>query len=717
MKDGGMPKKDPWNWAVFALISSMAVTLLIPASVAPISLWSEIGPLQYLRSLVWLAGLTYLPGGLFMRITGLDQRVGWGCAIPLSVCLSFAFNGLFGFFSNYLFGSISTFPVLAIVITSLMFALSTRFKEHPPAPKISPPHCALILAAASSSAISGLVFARHLYLIPGDQWVAITPAVELINGVDVWNFFHRSYYPVFFGFMIAGYSVSMGIPVVNANALFFLLSGLNVLVFYAMAKRVFKMTDSSAVLASLLYSFSAGLGYFIHTFIFPKLSFWTVSNITQDMYFMPFAWGAIDLTYKMISVVQVFSSFAIFIVALGSTRIRQSLSAIFASAVLFLSSFLIHMLPGFLAPVFLLIFLFASPTRKGVFSLFLLAASSAAVFLGIELMTGWLNTSLLVEKIPFFAISTRFALLALGGVAGLTILAVAFSRLRARMSSRVLLPAASAYVKLLFIIMLASAYASGLPYLLGSPSAPEVSVEFTFPLYLYITRYGILGFLALIGAAVVSWKEGWFKIAAAWAGLALLLGSLWWGTRMNAFLHPALSILGAYGVLWLWKRLPERSPARILRLPVRAGVAILVALSFTSTLYLDYHYAVNDPKVPEDLVALLRWLNENTPQDSLVLYPDYSRSRSLDPSNPTVRWQFARGITTISDRDLRAMTNLNETGESIRSFYDSLDPSRQAYVVLMRSYETPAPVEKMISEPLVEFNRFSVHALIPYGGC
>lgn len=703
-------------FAYIAAILAMALTLAIPAFHSSITLWENLSTLQLIRAGIWAAGISILPGRLLMRALRLDSGMPFLVVLPLSINLSFVIAGICSFISVYLLGSIFTFSYLLLSLVAVLLVISIKSSPglmQPLQIRMGKTQLALFIAAAFSSAVSGLVFLRHLYLIPGDEWVALTPAVELISGVDVWVYFERLNYPVFFGFIIAGYSVSMGIPVVNANAMLFPLSALNILTFFAMMKVVFKKPESFSVIASILYAFGGGLGWLLKATVYPQYPFWAISFKTQDIYFMPFAWGSMDFNYKSLAVTMAFASFTLFVLALERESLRSRISALWASSALFLSSFLIHVLPGFLAPIFLIIAFFTASKRRIFESLIFLIAFSAVAFALIDAMAGWINLSLIFAKLPFLSVIPAVYVMAIaGGAAAAAALLVILKRRLKTGELRPSNPAVLWYLKVLIVASIASVYIAGLPYTLRMPIPEDTYVEFRFPWNLYFTRYGIIGLLGFLGAAVSSWRERWFKISVSWCIYAVAIGSVWWGTRLNAYLHPALAILASSGTIWLWNHAPKVvSMGKKAQLPIRAGILVILALSTTSQMYMYYNYATEDPEIPRELVLLLGWVYDATPDDSYVILPEYKDPLVLHVPYPVVlKWQLARGLDTIADRDLVFVSDVNGTDAVIEWLCSNLDPSRPSYLIRIEYFKTPDFVWQVVDPiPVISTGNFSVY--------
>uniref|UniRef100_A0A7C3IXX3 Uncharacterized protein n=1 Tax=Candidatus Methanomethylicus mesodigestus TaxID=1867258 RepID=A0A7C3IXX3_9CREN len=699
-----------WAFADLAILSGMASSLIVPAMPLPIAVWAEIPPALILRAVVWLVGLSILPGFYLMRITSLGRRMPRACMAAISVNLSLTFVGASAIATYYGLGSVSILPYAFIAILLLMAATSRLLarEQRSDGIMLQLPHLALVAGMVVTGLISFMVFLSHLYLVPGDVWVALTPAIEILNGVDVSTVVDRLSYPVVFGFILAGFAVPMGVPIVNANALFFPLAMLNILTFYSLVKLLFKRSDGFAALAALIYAFSGGLGWLLGQLFYRNASIWTLSYITQDIYFMPFAWNAADFTYKMMAVGMVFASLSLFAASIEIEKLGSRLTAIFFASSLFLFGFLSHILPGFLAPIFVIAALFIPPIRRSLSRLTEFILTGVCLFLLVDFVMKGLNIDLLFEKTVFFSgVSNRIVAAMVVGVAALGVGSVLFYIFRKRISASLESFPHSQKIKLIALSCLAIVYLSGIFYVLTQPSPGNTYVDFSFPWYMYVTRYGLVGILALIGTATVSWKEEWFKISVLWAISAIILGSLWWGTRLNAYLHPPLALLAAYGALYLWG-LPARrrlSGAKTKTL-IRGLLILAITLSFSSPLYNDYRYVALEKPIPDDLVALFSWVNENTPQDSKIFIPQYTGD---------LGYQLGRGLTTIADRDLAIISSQNGTAETFFLLMAQQASYQDRYIVLISGYPSPKGLEFAAPEaPIFVAGNFTVYQMIKF---
>lgn len=525
-----------------------------------------------------------------------------------------------------------------------------------------------------------MVFLSHLYLVRGDAWVAATPAVEIVYQRDIMTFFERSAYPSMLGFIVAGFAAATGLPAINANAALFPLAALNALNFFVLAKIVFKRNEEFATMAATIFCFGGGISWLLYTlWLNQTMSIWTVAFNSQDSYFFPFAWNAIDFSYKMMASGFTFISFSLFSVANGINCVKARLPLISASAVLFLLGFMVHILPGFTAPVFVIIALLAQDRRRGIADLGVLIAIGVALFLLVDTIMGGYYTLLLSSKVPLLSLisTTRLVIFTIAGVSIVVLIFIIY-KLRHRASA---LPFPNSFVrrsKVLISFSIALVYVGSLYYWSIQPPLQDSYLTFTFPWYLYVTRYGIVGLLAIVGMVSTSWRNSWFKLSTVWIIIMIALGSLWWGERLNAYLFPALAILAACGAISIFRWISKRRIGGHLMKPLAyVTVGAIIVLASTSTLLLDYRYAISESPTSDALVRFFVFVQEETPANSTFLVP---------PPYSTLEYDLWRGMSTLADRYvITAKTSHIEDARDFRKFILDAERNPFQYVVFPNS--------------------------------
>ena len=634
----------------------MFITLLIPSNLAPIMVWKELSPLLFLRACVWLLGLSILPGLYALRVTRIVEHLPDIGKITIGINLSLVLVGLTTLITYYVEGNIISLPwiILSIlVILGCTHWLKSKVNLSTLRLKLSKWNLLLITVIVATIFIAFSVQLAQRYLIPGDVWVSLNPSVQVISQRNVYEAFGGQY-PIMFGFVLAGLSACSGLPIVNTYVLLFPLVALNILSFFVMVKVVFNMDDKVGVIASIIYGFGGGLAWLIQIIVYHgEKSFRSLSYLSQDMYdAMPF-WNDIQFSHKSLALTLAYASLVAFALTGKFRDVPRKMVTLMLSFLLMLFSFFIHMLePLVLAP---LILAMAYVNQKGLsryLSLGFFALITILIAYPIDfLMHGWYSW-LTSEKIQmFFSIINIdkllvYSLLALGGI---SIIILNRRFLYRQTASRYAHKSHLKSIKRLLIASLIGIYLSGL-YFFTVPSSLELSSS--FPWYLYVTRYGFVGLLALVGVGVAKWKEKWFILASFWIFFVLVTGSLWWGSRINSYLFPMMALLAAVGINGIWRgantflhisvTTASNSVTKSFKLnlkPVTVTLIIIVlALSFTSVIYGASYYNSMGPCISDDLARAFSWIHQNIPENVTVLVP--------------YNYRIRKGINTISDRDI-----------------------------------------------------------------
>lgn len=637
--------------AELVLLVGMAATLLVPSSFDNIRPWYEISIPLYVRAAFWIAGLATLPGLYILRIGALLQAQNQTIRFALSSILSFAAVGSLTLIYYSIAGSLAYFPPVLMIVLALLAISSWRFGGIPSLtlPKALTRSQYILLAAVLAAVVTATVVELNWrYLIYTDFWTSLFPGVKIAFERDVYSAYLVTEYPVAYGYIIAGFSSGAGMPIVNTQALMLPLIALNALVFYALAKVVFAMSDRVASLGALIYVLGGGLGWVFHVFVTRgSLHFIPLSGVLKDMYFFPPFWNQIAFQYKLLALLLAISSLILFSLSgrAAAKGWKRQAALVVLSALLFVWSFLIHMLPAFLAPLFIGAVLFSGERKEYLRGLAALVVIGVALLFAHDLVMGGVYISLITEKIgPLIsAISTiRLVLYGAISIVAVSLVVVGYylslyirrrrkeaGKTRQQGESAGSLPAEPhprwRYIKLLSVVALAIAYISGLFFV--SMAQFNLDPSTPFPWFSYVTRYGFLGILALIGLATSRWDSNWLKMAAFWSVIYILLGSIWWGERINAFLFPVVSLLAAVGVVNVLKRAqPSISALRStfsikdLKL-VGAAVAVvaLLALSFGSLMVGVYWHATLPEQTDDSMAATFNWVGRNVPTNEAII--------------------------------------------------------------------------------------------------
>jgi hypothetical protein len=646
------------------LLSCMAITLVIQPQQSSIIAWADLNILLFVRTAVWLLGLLVLPGLYAIRVIGISTSFSRVTRFVIAINLSFVLISIaaliFYYASwNYFFLPIVLLTILTILKIALSRKSSHEFKIQ--IHGITRWHVILLTAAIVLVILSFSVQVNERFLIPGDNWVSLKPAVSIISQENVYQAFSGVEYPILFGFTLVSLAVCGGLPIVNTYVLLFPLAGLSIFTFYSLLKTVFKISDRLNVLACVLYAFGGGLGGLVQLLIYhgDTSIFWTTSRTTQDMYFSVFFWNSVQFSYKSLAITLMFASLIAFAVSSEKRSRKLNIAALSMSALLFLFSFLIHMLEAAVfAFVIFALLLILQRGRIRYFSLGIFLTSLVLAFLAFNSLMVQFYSSVILSKLQLFLSTVSSGRLEI--CVGLLLAMIPVAMLVNHFSKRSLgisklsLKYASIAKNLVLIILIA-VYLLGLffwvPNSLYSLSTP-------FPWYEYVMRYGLLGGLAIIGLRFVAWKQKWFIIASLWSIVAIILGSLWWGERLNGYLFPMVALLAAFAIDFILTKTQDGSllfsflkngivitSHRLKLKPIISSVlVILIVLSFSSVLYGAVYYASVDSGANDNDARVFSWLSQNTPANATILVSD--------------NYVLNKGTFTIGNRQVYGISNL-----------------------------------------------------------
>jgi len=673
------------------LLCSMLITLIIPSVSTSIASWTEISPLLFIRASIWLAGLSLLPGFYILRLTTVGKNLSELGKIIVGINLSFVLLGLASIVLYYLQESISLLPwFLLAFLFVLAFLNWKKFSVNPLMKKLKISRWNLLLATAVIATIS-LSFYFQLgqrYLLPGDVWVSLKPAVEIISQRNVYQTFKT--YPLMFGHILATLSICSGLPIVNTYAILFPLAVLNLLSFFIFAKTVFKLNDKVATLASIIYGFGAGLGLLIEFLGYGgTLGFWSLSRLTNDLS-LPNTYTLL-FYHKPLALTQAFTSVVCLMIATKLEKTTSKIVAIMISALLLLFSFYIHMLEAmiFIPMIFLVVYLYGEKWRRFVFVFYILISLLilSIMDLFMEGFYFWLIFHKISGVIDIIGIEKvlTYSLLLLGGGFLAFIVMFFFSDKLAK--SRVCKDHLG-MIKAVLVSALLIVYVCGL-WFWETPSPPG-----SFPWYRYVTRYGFIGVLALIGVAESKWREKWFLTVSFWSLYIILLGRMWWESRISGYLTPIVVIFASIGTFEILKKAytsiylkvttTKNTIEKTLTLNLKQITTVLIIsiliLSTTSTIYGAIHYFSSPrPCVSDDTARAFAWINQNVPESNTVLVPKI--------------YNIYKGVETIGDREIYLCDMLPVALDV--NLIETLDNYNIRYAVTVDEDE-PSPVLRVL---------------------
>ncbi len=490
----------------FGLLFSMLITLIIPSVPASIVSWTEISPLLFIRASVWLVGLSLLPGFYILRLTAIGENLSKLEKIVVGINLSFVLLSLTSVILYY-FQGIHLLPwVILAFLGVLAFLNWKKFKDNPLKKiVISKWNLFLFVGVMVTICLSLYFQLGQRYLLPGDIWVSLKPAVQIISQRNIYETFKT--YPLMFDHILTTLSVCSGLPIVNTYVMLFPLVALNLLSFFIFVKTVFKLNDKVASLASLIYGFGAGFGLLIQFLGFDgTLGFMSLYRLAIDFSLPNFS--AMLFSYKSLAFTQAFTSIVCLMIATKLEKTSNKIVAMIISVFLLLFSFYIHMLEAMIfIPLLLLVpYTYEKKWNKylsfGVYIVITLLILSILDFfmdgfyltLTLNTISGYITSGISIEKI------LTYSLLSLGGFFLIVIFKIFLSN---KLMNHNLENVDNnlGKIKHLLISILLIIYICGLWF--WKTPTPQGSI----PWYRYVTRYGFIGVFALIGIIKSKWSE------------------------------------------------------------------------------------------------------------------------------------------------------------------------------------------------------------------
>lgn len=674
------------------LILIMLVTSMIPSNITAIEPWTKLSPLLLIRGFVWILGLSILPGLYILRLTGIKQMLSRVTGIALAVNLSFVFVGLVALIMYHLQESRFLLPWLAIAaISALSFMYWSKYELHSSAPTRKSEtsraltwNIVLVTGIVASILLAFSVQLAQQYLIPGDVWVSLNPAVQITSQRNVFEAFSKWEYPLMFGFILWGLSLCSGLPLANTYVLLFPFVALNILSFYVLVRTVFKQDEKITTIASVIYGFGGGLAWLIETVVFHgETDFWTASFLSQDAYFTMQFWNSIQFSYKSLALTLAYMAIAIFVLSTKNGNRSRKISALSLGSLMILFSFSIHMLePLVILPVILFAASVYQRTRERYIALGIFSFTTAITALVIDFLMSGYNFWLAKEKLQdlFLTIDPNNILYVLLSFLGILVVIIIVIRKFFSNDLRNISAHASRIrtIRLPIVAGLLGVYLCGLVF--WEPASLELASP--FPWYSYVTRYGFLGLLALIGIGLANWKDRWFILASSWSIVMLLMGSLWWGSRINCYLFPTIALFAAIGIDGIWRKantssspitMTSNSVATGFRSGFRPIVAtlliVVIGLSFTSVIWGVGYYSSTGPSLSNDEARVLSWIQQNLPDSATVLVPNI--------------YTLSTGVNTIADREIHLSDRLPTTisAASFTIFAETLSSKNIRYAM------------------------------------
>jgi len=646
----------------------MLITLFIQSYLIPILTWNEISPFVLIKASIWLFSLSILPGTYFLRLSRVLENKSILIKLAIGFNLSFALVGLVTLCSYYT-NTLRLLPFIFLGFLSfafLVYWLKYKFKQFKIEFKLSKYILFLIFLMVASIIIAFSVQEAQRYLIAGDNWGRISLTVKILNNRNIYPSYLKNKYPLMFDFILAGLYICSGLPSVNTYVSLFPLIALNILTFFVLLRTGLNLEERVSIIASTIYALTGGLGWLINTLFYNgNLEFWKLSNITQDMYFSFLLWNNIQFSYKTLALTIAYTSIITITLSIKIQELFRKIIMLILTSFLILFSFFIHMLEPmiFLPVIFIILFSYEEKLKSYLYLGFFILLTSL-IFITIDfLMSGyyiWLTmnkiNTVLLPRINLFHLTLLF------GLSSIIFISIYAYKIKFKNFFSTSLEENNLFNKLkVFIIMiLIIIYLLGPYFWINAPKNIYVHELTPIPWYYYITRHGFMGLLALIGLGLSKWNIDLIKVTSSWFLVTLIIGNLWWSSRMTIYLHPIVAIFAAIGFDMILKRVntniliniienSSKSHKRIIKLRARAPlIAILIIpiilLSTSSVFYMVSYYILNGPSLNDNEAKALLWIYQNTPKNATILVPNI--------------YEIYRGVEKISEREIYISNNL-----------------------------------------------------------
>jgi hypothetical protein len=629
-----------------SIVLLLSLSLLIDGQVNGILSWSSIPFVILVRVILWIIAIVMVLSPSLASLAGFQERQLLH-RVSIGTLMSFIVISSIALILYRILGSVFLTPYLLVLLCTL-FVIHDFVKLR----KYGRAEQPKMMMNTLKNRWLGLVILAHLsiiiavafsqrYMIPGDNWALTYPGVSLVSTgtTNVYTYM----YPDMFAFLLSGVSTSFALPLINSYVLLSLFAFITPLIVYSLFKQVFKGSEKVSLLATTVFLFAGGLGALVQALVFPNgIDFWSLSYLTQDLYFAEFFWNDIEFFYRSIALLFAFSSIILACEAVEKEQRMDRLRYIFLSSVFIVFAFFLHMLELIIIPITIAVLLWRSDRKTrienlaffGGFCLFsFFALDSLYEQKYIKLIRFKLDTQVFPNGLVNTFISSQYLVLIIMIVASIAILLLLkhVNRLGMLQHRRVF---PTTYRKIFAILIPFLLYALGLYvwFLIPAPSLLYAANQ--LPPQYYITKFGFSGFLAFMGILLsISEERNGVKTSLIWILIVGLLANLWWGARFIDYIFAPIAFLAGLSYYRLHTFLSRRSQnlRSKFRLPAHIlPTAIILALSFSSTIYGAYYIFNSNQNLTDQQADVIAWLHENSlTNESILTTDDYTTYFSI----------------------------------------------------------------------------------------
>jgi len=605
----------------------MLFTLFINPISQSIVLWGSVPNVNYFRAFFWLLGAFLLPGHYLVKFLPFLQMDSLIEKTAIKINLSIIFNYIFSSLLYFGFDISKNIDIFYIISLVGLFFVSREIDERP---AIMSSRDGFLLGILGFAVLcSFVVFLTHNYLIPGDVWVSLQPAVQLISGLNPTIEFRDVSYPFGWGVILALLSNGSGLPVVNTYAALFPCVIIFPLTVFLFMKKSLNMDENRSIITIFFLLFTGGLGWIVSYLSVENRGFWGFSLITQDMYFSN-TWGLIQFSYKSIAYTAVI--FALYLLLTLSDMETIDFKYYIIPVLFLVLAFHVHMIELLVFIPLSLYIVFSRQGKKPVllfsFLLGLILIIFDVIFDGYyvwlsfnkftNVFLNWINPSLFISSL-FFVLIILF----------LSRFSYNNYFIKIKQISVIYEQAIVNKVKIHHILLI---WVLGFIFWFYYPKN-DVYNNTIWPFF-YTTKFGIIGIFALVG---VFKKSNYHNkdVIKLWFLLSIFLGYSFW-SRMFTFISFIVSLYASTGIMILIDHILKYNKKIFFiidlygnerelsfKLNKLLGIILLfsVILSMSSPLYMTYHYSTQEVGLSNELAQTFSWLYSIIKQNEIIIVP------------------------------------------------------------------------------------------------
>ncbi|MGQ4876047.1 MAG: hypothetical protein ACP6IY_18430 [Promethearchaeia archaeon] len=663
----------------------MSINLFIP----PINfsntiiIWSKINYWNYIRGLTVLLGSLFLPGAslfnIFLPNNLLFKKFRneiFIIKITLYPILSFLFIGVivliidfFNFYDETFFLSIIYFIIIILFVIDLTLQkFRTQKKDiknyfiNSKESSVSLEVLLILLLMLGISIISLSINISVQYLIPGDSWKGIEPAIyigkfndsPLKVGIENGR-------PIFWSYILFGLKVLSGLPLVNLSVILSIFNYLYISSIYIFYKITLKNFNHIIIILSCLFSSIFSGLYFAS----PLLNYKLLSGLIF--------YGELNFIYKSYALILIINSLSLFIFSIEYCFNRQlykflqkeNIFFIFLSATFLIVSYMVYMIP--MIPGILIIFIYIIYSERrtinlSIFNLMLLI--SLTLFFIFDFLTSFFLSYLFYIKFNWIfnigGILKNFMIyIFLFSIIILNTFLISFIRKRKKIfkkgsfkKKRVIWTIYMIFNTLFFAIEIMILLFLFKYNLFDFNYYNSFFFPFILLLDIFYMNIGIIGIIGILSLVFIYKKNRrWFKISITWiiiiflysllvyflklfSGLIIasnnpsllnksLFEIIFWFSRNWYYTIPILSICCATGIIYIIKTFEKKiikyNFKNIILWLKLLIISIIIIVNFTNFGITTLYWQNPNLKITDEEAQVIGWVSKNLPPNSNIL--------------------------------------------------------------------------------------------------